>query len=151
MKEKLKGSVSIYRPLGRDCDYIGISLDDESSRCRLLDIRIPFAEFVEALTGRGNVSCEFDFFNDCPVGKIYEHKTEIVPRPQGYVKPNERKAVSEFALAQFEVDGWMGRDDDLFNHHKSKGDSAVVTFHRYVDPPTEETPDSTPEADSPAK
>jgi hypothetical protein len=68
------------------------------------------------------------------LGKKREHKEENVYFPTKYSRDNP-EAVA--AMKEFEVDGWIGRGDDLTNHHRwVRGEDgkagARVTFTRYV-------------------
>jgi hypothetical protein len=130
----LQGTITISRPQGRDVSWIEITLHDELSGVEFATVYIDPANFAEALTGLGHVPCKFDL-RPSLVGKKAEHKEEIVPfEGGGYVKPGlPRENAAAPYLAPFEIDGWKGRVDDLFNHHRHTPNGYRVTFVRYVD------------------
>ena len=105
----------------------------------LLDIRVPLENFARAVTGLGHLSCEYDLNERCPIGKIKEIKYEKIQAP-AYARPEDREIVTRYLLSPFEVDGWKGTGDDLYNSHKRKDGMATVAFYRYVDPLTGEMP-----------
>jgi len=147
-KKMYKGSVSMSRTRGNDYDKVHITLTDESSGCQVMEAYLPLEEFAKAITGQGYVNCDFEIYNTEVIGKKREVKTEAVPVPE-----NERlseKSEKAELLKPFEVDGWVGRDSDLGNHHNivyntdSRGKKAGlrrengnifywVSFHRFVD------------------
>lgn len=130
---KMKGSVSTNRPRGSgNPEYAQIDVNDELSGTRVLTVRIPLKDFAEALFGLAHVECEFDLNPDL-VGKKCEHKQEMVPIEDGLRYADRSSPLAAKALAPFEVDGWKGRVDDLFNPHRRGGNSARVTFVRYVE------------------
>ena len=130
----LKGKITINRSYS-DIDHpdvIVIELTDEISFTRFLEVKIGVAEFAKALTGASYTNCDFELRTD-NVGKKHEHKEEIVPVGSViYVPYTKRKATGEKLLKPFEVDGWKGNVDDLFNHHRHTSKGQRVTFHRYV-------------------
>lgn len=121
---------------------IAITVEDDASSTRVLELTVPLADFAEALTGRylSNVAGRIW---PAPVGAVLEVKQEVVPfkdRDVPYTKDRAARdahpAVAA-ALAPFEVDGWRAHRDDLFNGHRSVSpDSQRVTFRRHVDPET---------------
>lgn len=131
----MKGSVTISRPQrSDDVRYIQIEFTDESSGVNFLTARVGLEEFAETLTGLARNPCEFEL-RPSLVGKIHQHKEEFVPCKDLYVNnASDRAIIAEKALAPFEVDGWKGRADDLFNHHRRGRNGARVTFVRYVEP-----------------
>lgn len=128
----LQGSLSITCPRGGDTDYIEIALFDKSSGVEFATARIELASFAEALVGLAHVDCRFDLRAEM-VGKRREHKEEIVPYKDGWVDYNERETVAREVLKSYEIDGWRGRADDLFNQHRHGQNGYRVTFVRYVD------------------
>lgn len=134
--KNLKGSLSIGRVRSNvDDGYVSLTLHDESSGTEFVTVRISPESFAEALLGLSFVECQFDLRAE-RVGKIYEHKEEIVSFDGGYAAPGlPRENAAAPVLAPFEVDGWKGRVDDLFNSHRRTKDGYRVTFTRYIDPP----------------
>jgi hypothetical protein len=116
---KLKTSITISRPTCSDGrDVITVRVRDEASHCTIIEVEVASREFAHALTGLGDVPCVAEFYADAPIGKAREHKTEVVPRPDWCGPKAERETVAASALAAFEVDGWKGDPNDLFNSHK---------------------------------
>jgi len=130
---KLKGGLTISRPSGNlDFAYIEIRVNDELSGSQFVSVRVPLAEFAEALTGLAHVDCEFDLRPDL-VGMRRENKEEFVPGGIPYTaREAQQKIIAAELLAPFEIDGWKGREADLFNHHRRNSCGARVTFVRYV-------------------
>ena len=131
----LKGKISINRPSYSDIDHpevITIELTDATSGCRFLEVEIGVAEFAKALTGLSYTDCEFEL-NAKNVGKVHEHQVVIVPVDSSYVPHGMREKIAARILKPFEVDGWKGQVDDLFNHHRYTPKGQRVTFHRYVE------------------
>lgn len=128
-----QGSITISRVTSSHGDpYIQVSVQDETSRHQFIEMTMGMEAFAMALTGMGAQPLTFDLRDVDYVGKRREVKEELVPRPlssRDYL-PNLIAAV---VLKPFEVDGWVGRADDLWNHHKAVGDKQRVLFTRYVD------------------
>lgn len=134
MIKKLKGGLTISRPRGNlESDYVEISVSDKLSGSQCITIRIGLATFAEALTGLGHADCEFDFWPEL-VGMRRESKEETIKSEHlPYVKEGPlRENLARPLLAPFEVDGWKGRVDDLFNQHRRTKEGYRVTFVRYV-------------------
>lgn len=134
MNKKLKGGITISRPRGNmEQDYIEISVIDNLSGTQCVTVRIGLATFAEALTGLGHADCEFNFRPEL-VGMRRENKNEVVPCDHlPYAKEGlPRENLAAPLLAPFEVDGWKGRVDDLFNQHNRTKEGYRVTFVRYV-------------------
>lgn len=132
--KNLRGAITISRPRGRSAETIDICVIDELSGVEFVSVRISPANFAEALVGLARVECEFDLRPDL-VGTVYEHKEELVPLPHDHyygTSRDKREQVAAEAFAPFEVDGWRGRVDDLFNPHRRGLNGAKVTFVRYV-------------------
>lgn len=131
---KIDAELTISRPRGANAECIAIRVTDATSGTRILELQIAPADFAEALVGLSNVKCDGHFYQDSPIGKTRENKTTRVKIPQKFrsIKVEERKAVAAKILKPFEVDGWIGNADDLFNHHRSSGEFQTVSFHRFV-------------------
>ena len=131
----LQGQASISCPSGSGADYITIQLEDRLSGCRMTEIRIKYADFAKALTGLGNVACEFDLYT-ANIGKRREVKEERVCVPR--VGFEQREAHAAEAVAVYNVDGWTGRVRDALNQHRrvqstDKGTWYRVSYVRFVD------------------
>ena len=139
---KLTGRINISRTSGGDeSTPIRIEIVDDASHCRVVEVRMTCEGFAEAITGRGHVPCELEFYPEAPIGKIHEHKTEVVmiPKTSDY-SPRSRTKSAKLAMKPLEVDGWTGNVDDFMNHHRHNGgrstkthDAYNVNFVRYVD------------------
>lgn len=133
MKE-LKGKITISRVQGSNLtESVWIEITDEMSGCRLLKVMAEPAIFAEALLGLAYQPCSLEYYAECPAGKKRQVKTELLPRPKD-VKYAYRKEAGREMLEPYEVDGWEGSVDDLFNHHRwRQADKVEVGFHRFVD------------------
>lgn len=115
-------------------DGIHLTIEDDKSGCRIIELTFTFEEFAKAVTASYG-DAEFEYYPNCPVGLTSEYKMEIVPFSQTW--PEDRKAAA-VALKPFEVDGWKGDISDLFNHHRYTGDGKQeVGFRRYIKTKTE--------------
>lgn len=111
-----------------------LSVTDQSSRVTFCELTMTGAQFADILTAMTttDVDCDADALH--LVGTTREHKSERVPF--GFASSRNR-AKAKAALAPFEVDGWIGRVDDLFNGHRRCGTQdnpmQTVAFERWVD------------------
>jgi len=136
MEEKThKGALTISRITStNEADFVQISLIDGTSHTLVCQIKMSINEFGSALLNMSHRPCEFDLISSV-VGKKHEHKTELVPTPNH----SFRRSIDleDKLLSPFQVDGWIGRRDDLHNGHRhSQKDGQHfqrVTFVRYVD------------------
>lgn len=134
---RVEGQITISRPSANSCEpYISIILRDKRAACEVLEVEIGLAEFAMALTGLGHVDCEIEWHPArlARLGMIHEHKTELLPK----LSPGAGAAEKAAAVAPYEVNGWRAVIDDLVNRHYYRGDSVLVTFHRYVATPDSE-------------
>lgn len=128
-----QGSITISRVTSSHGDpYIQVSVQDETSRHQFIELTMSMEAFAMAVTGMGAQPLTFDLRGVGYVGKRREIKDELVPRPPS-VENARRDEAAAIVLAPFETDGWVGRTDDLWNHHKAAGDKQRVLFTRYVD------------------
>lgn len=140
----IPGKISISRITSNieEVDYLTLQLKDESSRVRFLEVRIPFTSFVMALTGMMEEPITFYLYHTEHIGKVRETKEETVLVPRHTYA--DRETIARLALEPYEVDGWVGYLPDALNHtHRTverapEGNRMRVSFHRYVDPPTED-------------
>jgi hypothetical protein len=137
----LRANLSLNRPINSSGEkWIVVEIGDESSGCYAVTVKVSLENFAEALMGRSEVDCEMNFNDSGVIGKLHQHKEEIVPVPEGFgYNQKKDKAAIAAVLAPFEVDGWKGRKEDLFNiTHRSAGNNKMrVVFTRYVDAPEE--------------
>lgn len=135
--KNMKGSITISRPRGsHGPEMVYVELTDELSGTRVVTAKIPVEQFADVLFGMAYTPCVFDFYPEL-VGLKYEHKEEFVPFDNpGYFQPGEeREKVAAKVFTPFEMDGWKGRVDDLFNPHRRGKNGSRVTFVRYIAPP----------------
>lgn len=136
MNEKdIQISMAISRPSGRDESYISIELRDEESRTRFIDVKIPLAQFSEALTGLMVSGIPAHVRGLDVVGK----RKIIEPRSKEYpLKGHTRDLQEKWLVENAQEEGWI-----LDPYLGSQG--SVVTFngktvlnyhvHKYVDIP----------------
>lgn len=135
----MKGALTISRwTNGKGESGISINFIDDSSGVNFLTAKVSLEDFAEAVTGLGHVPCTFELHSD-NVGKRSEHKTELVPAVKSLnyaVTPKWKKAMID-QMKVFEVDGWKGRESDLWNRHNYVsnvvGEFQSVTFNRFVE------------------
>lgn len=144
--KRVKGRISISRTLSSSKgSFITLEIKDETSRCRIIQAEIDMEVFGPLVTGASAQPCEVEVYLGCPLGQVRETKTEYIARPE--CNYEDKKKVGRTVLAPYEVDGWKGYVDDLFNNHKRQGPASAhaglqaVSFHRFVEPP--ETADGT--------
>lgn len=144
-----EGLLGISRLQPSDMDRpIHLSLRDELSGSHFLEIELSLEDLALALTGRADTPCNFTFYSMEQVGKVREGKDIVIPftsTNSEYGDTREaRQREKEEALAPYEVDGWIGSISDIGNHHRLETVQGVaiphfrVSFHRYVDPSSEE-------------
>jgi len=131
----MEGNISIFRPIGNECDYIEIELVDKSSFIHFLRARVKYADFAKALTGQRELPCEFELRGSELVGMRREHKTEKVFVPSGGYATIRQRATA--AVEALEVDGWKGYVSDALNHNKllecsKNGDWMSVSYVRHI-------------------
>lgn len=135
---KLKAHLRIGRPSRSDQrETIDIQIIDQISGTQFCELEISLDDFARCLTGLHitNVDMELRWLER--IGKIHEHKTELVQFPMLFNEQKTEKQRKKDALKPFEIEGWKGHEPDLGNGHR--GDSRGgyrVTFHRHVDPET---------------
>lgn len=136
----MKGRISIGCWNSNTPPYSGVRIEviDEASRVHFLRVEMTPEQFAMAVFGRAEQKCEFELVGADTIGKKLEAKEEIVSFDGDDFNARDVEAAKR-ALKQHEVDGWIGRERDLFNHHNVQyRDPATgrykmkVAFHRYV-------------------
>jgi len=113
---------------GNEAIPFNIRIIDDDARVVIVDANFSINDFADLLTNReieatAKIRTEF-------IGMARETKTELVPFKFGFAPT---KAAKKKALAPFEVDGWIGYEDDLTNHHNSdRNGNMRVGFYRHV-------------------
>ncbi len=132
----LQGKLSICRTTGRDDDReVKIELIDELSGVPFVQINLSAAAFGLVATGASRQPCEF-IHRPAHVGRRREHKEIPVFIPNGRDVTKVRQAVAEH-----EVDGWIGSDTSAMNHYNRTaaqkaavdGETRMVTYERWVE------------------
>lgn len=137
--KKFKGHIGISRSGHGGMDgKIRIRLTDAKNHCGFVTVEIGYAEFTQALTGLGGVSCDIEAYLDAPVGKRLETREILVPQLTDTYK-NDAEARARMALVPYETEGWQGQDNDMLNSHRWTTDEngnpcSNVHFRRYVEP-----------------
>lgn len=139
----MKGTISVLRY--SSTSTMKIELRDESSGVRFLEVELTAEDLMLAISGRSEMDCQFELKYLETVGKLREHKEEIVPIPTMGVFVTAEVVTK--ALEPFEIDGWKARREDAKNHHrfveyKAEYSLYRVSFTRFVDQPA-------PEGDTP--
>jgi hypothetical protein len=153
--------VRIGRWSGSDGQEAVIELEDEVSGVRLLEIHLSLAALGEAITGMSTEAYYEVTGSFALAGMRREYKEEAIFVPQvDYNQHNRQNLFVAQALKPYEVDGWVARPEDMYNHHRQtsmrgnpliqlalkagledhaeKGHIALVGFVRYVNPDTNE-------------
>ncbi len=134
----LKGQISISRYMNsREMERpISIRVTDETSRIEFLEINLSLEEFALVMTGLSGVNCELETRGLNFVGMKREVKEEWIAVPEKFslMKESNKKELAKELITPFEVEGWMGRPDDMLNHYNFNYDEKKykVTFTRYV-------------------
>ena len=136
MSKKLKGELSILKPQNsRDREFVNITLVDSLSSTQCVDIEIDLEKFAQALFALHGCECEFEW-RPALVGMQRENKTVQVRYKCKSMDRGERATAAAKAIAEFEVDGWVGCLSDALNHHRCSHDGdwiiASVHFVRHV-------------------
>jgi len=132
---RLQGKLSIARPsYGTGKEAIRIECQDAGSAMRVVGIEIGLEDFSRAITGQGDVYCEFEFSREAwaRVGKVRQYEQRFIPQPEEY-RPTAYEIAAH--LARYEKDGWRGNPEDVTNPHRHRGKEVEVAFERWVDPP----------------
>jgi hypothetical protein len=132
--KQLEGRITISRTTSNKSeDKVTINITDASTGCCLLKTSMSVEGFGFAVTGLGFQKCDVDLYQEaCAIaGYVREHKHELLPQPEMY-KGRYTEDEIQAMLTPYEIDGWEGRSEDLFNSHNSQGDKVRVLFVRYV-------------------
>jgi hypothetical protein len=125
--------LSINRISGGDGERpMRIEITDDISGTIILRADFSLENFMRALTGQSAMEGVGKVFLAGPIGCTTETKREALPRPKGNRDDGKE---AKCLLKPFEVDGWVGSPNDLYNHHRWAADGKVsVMFRRYVRP-----------------
>jgi len=135
----MKGQISITRRNSNVEDpFVVIEITDNKSGQVVTEVKLTPHALGLAITGLSGVDVEFTEPSPM-IGLRRETKHELVPAIDNSDISTEilRETVITNTLAQFEVDGWVGRRGDMTNGHnrvaKDDGFYQRVLFTRYVD------------------
>lgn len=125
-----EGQLTISRWSGNSHESrcVTIRVIDKVSGIEFVCISVSPEELGLAITGQGQIACEYSLNGLQSIGKKSENKTAIVPYAPG---DNNRKHDPK-ALAAMEIDGWKVRRDDLTNHHCWTEKGIRCVFFRLV-------------------
>jgi hypothetical protein len=98
--KKLKGRITMGRWSGTS-EGFRVTVEDVLSGCEVIEVEMTMAQFADAITGRGSVSCEFTLTPE-QVGMKHEHKAVEVFVPD---KVGKKK------LDRVTFDRWVPADD----------------------------------------
>lgn len=128
-----KGNITISRVNTGDGQYMEIRITDDSSSVEFVTATLSLENFAKAITGLGYTDCDIETRRLDLVGKKREHKTEMVACNGWELDRKDEYAIDK-ALAQYEVDGWIGSRYDMGNSKNYVGREFIkVGFTRYVD------------------
>jgi len=139
--KQFAGELSINRRID---GVVVIRITDYASGVIVAEVEMTPDQFGNAVTGMNISPANRDggvtvitYEAERFFGTTQEYKTENVsPIPTDWPKWGNEKTRQEFGskwLALFEVDGWRGSPEDLFNAHRRNPDGTYkVTFFRHV-------------------
>lgn len=119
----------------KDEGCITITISDESSGLRVVEIEMDFKEFAQVMTGLAYCKGKYRFmpneFVTTNIGKKREVKDIYIDKPESYEKDKNKKHVAE-SIDKSGVlkDGWMLFDDGLRSQQPSK--KHRVTLYRFI-------------------
>ena len=115
-------------------DTVHITFRDEASTIEFAEVRLTLEQFAQAVTGVMVSGVDGTVRALDKVGLKMEHKVEEVPFNCWDLDRSPARAAA--ALKPFEVDGWKGQEEDLFNSHRRgagrEGQVQRVTFRRWL-------------------
>ena len=130
----MKGYLKINR-IGVNPVNFEINIEDQSSGKTVMRATLSPADLMLALSGKGDVDCEFTMQNVALAGTKREGKAEDIclGNRLGHLSEDEMTAL----LKPYEIYGWKGERSDINNSHNrfSRKDQRFVrvNFHRFVD------------------
>jgi len=116
-----KGKITISRPCSsREDEVVSITIQDEDAKVQFVEVEVSLANMMQAITGLGNVPCEFVTRGLESVGKVREAKSlefEIgceswrMDKDMAYAKAREACPVGWIASEYFgSKDSFFSRD-----------------------------------------
>ena len=104
-KQVFQGAITVTRITSNTGDgFVEITLEDSNASVNFATVQIGFAEFAQALTGRGSTKCEIITTGLDNVGKRMEHKQLEFPVP-GATWENQQNIAME-VVAENTPAGW---------------------------------------------
>lgn len=130
----LQGNLTIARASD---GFIYLTITDAKSKIRVIEAKLTPEQVGLAITGMAlSDSIPLSYWADERIGKTREYKTELILsdlNQHPYHPYDNRLAHARALVAPYEVDGWVGNDADMLNHHRSVGNRQKVLFTRWVD------------------
>lgn len=134
--KKLKGQITITRPMGNNYNHVRIMIKDENSRAQFIEVEIKLDDFTRALTGQGAIPMEFTPRGLHVVGKIKEVQKLDFPLPPDTDYTKYKEVAKESAYRQcyegFTPDLYFGSQNSF--ERTEHGVIAHTTQYRYVEP-----------------
>lgn len=129
------GTICISKTHGGDCEEsVRITIQDDSSRCQVLEIRMSPTEFANGLFGLSYRPCEIEVRTNPDLwGMIRQNKNQLVPKPekQLYDQEEERKYLTE-AVKPWKINGWEAAIASALSTQQHNPEYYSVTFYRYI-------------------
>lgn len=128
----MKGSISISRPTyGNGDKFIVITVTDDSSQARFIDVKIGYEQFTEALTGISGVEIDFDVRALSYVGmKMVREKRRILCQAPSYDRARQREWLEENAQEEgWFLDSYLGSQSSV--SHTNEGTYLNYAVYRY--------------------
>ncbi len=137
--DKLKGKLHIGFPRGSGPEYVMIQVQDGTSHCQAVEIRVSYEDFTRALSSM-SVDCDYDFNMSGVIGKKSEYKTvPVVFKEEVPYDKDELRAMVLPRVTVLEVDGWkvdwytILESRHKFYRQMDKGITTIdVGMRRYV-------------------
>jgi len=141
MKENKKYMGEFIITHGLSTTTFEISVEDVLSRTRFIEFSMSAEDLMLALTGQGNMKCEFELRGLELIGKEHQNRDVTIPEITTHLSDKEFLKVIEQVRPHYEVDGWRMDEQKHFNMHMlqglslRKGDPVGyrVILRRYVD------------------
>lgn len=136
----IKGELTISRPQCSDgSQYISIKVKDIDAGIEFLNIKIPYAEFTQCLTGLAYQDCEFDIRGVENIGKKLETDTISFEVFRSYYKRDDEELI--YLAEEATPPGWIcskyfGSQSSFFMSEGKK--FARTSIRRWVEKSKEE-------------
>ena len=117
----------------RKNDYITISLEDITSTCEFVTLKLSLTNFALALTGQSLIPMEFEVAGLENIGKTFQHKYINLP-----LIFKASKEQIDLLISKHEIDGWIGERTNYTNYHywnrdNSEHQTVKILYHRWIE------------------